>query len=146
MTVRIVKDGLEIRVDTADELQMVMSALGNSLSSKTPTQVVEPKSLAEFYKDMDKFSMGYRVLTTLRENPDGMSDVELREKLGTVDNKISGQVLGGTFAGITKQAKKAGLESSDITESRLYRVDEEKPTWAVTHYKLTKKMLEAMSK
>lgn len=147
MTVRIVKDGLEIRVDTAEELQMVMSALGSSQHGKTPTQVVEPKSLDEFYRDMDKDSMGYKLLVALREKPEGMSDIELREKLSMPDEPmLSGQALGGAFAGITKQAKKAGLEASDITEYRSYRDDEEKPIGAITHYKLTEKILEVMSK
>jgi len=140
MGIKVTKDGFSFEVDTADELEIVMRVLRHvhiAQKASNETEAVEPKSLTEFFKGMEQDSKQSQIIAALRGKPQGIPDYELRALLGLE----SGPALGGTLGALTKMANKAGLNSSDIIETR---IEPDKSGFSMYVYRLTDKMQEAI--
>jgi hypothetical protein len=148
MAIEIIKSGVVIRVNTADELRLVLSTLNNTGNEATrkPHLVARwrpgsaspksPLTLSQFFHTLDKSKVYYGALLALNTRPEGMTDQELMKEL-----KIEkGQMLGGSIGGLSKRAERVGLKLDDmitITEQTIKGV-------VSRHYTLTDKMREVM--
>lgn len=138
MTIRVkTRDGITVEVDSAEELRVVLSAIGDDRSGqdaegelrhgKAPTFV----NVSQFIDGLDKRSNQYALILALALEPEGMTAEELVSKLG-----LSGKpALGGTMATLSKWADKVGLCIENILTSGT-RGDEEAFVYRLTEQAL----------
>jgi len=135
---------ITIEVDSVEQLNLVLSSWKTdrerTTTKTTPSvdiTVKKPEGLSSLLKQMNHHPKQLALIKTLYENQDGLSDNELRAKLGL----NTGNAFGGTLSGLTWQAKKLGLHGRDIV-SREERKNAKGETYYF--YKLTSEMVEMM--
>lgn len=136
MAIRIIKGGVTIEVDSEKDLRIALSALQETgITREEWDNAARPNAIKSFFKAIQPYpsTNQYKMLVTLYENANGLTESELKEKL-SID---SGQAFGGIMGGITKSADKLGLVSSNIYTYG--RTDDGRFV-----YKLTDEMLEVI--
>jgi len=112
MAIRIRVGNLILEVDSEADLRTALAAL-NATSNKTVNSSSSGgrssgDPIADLFKRLPANQK--KLLKTVAANQDGVTDVELRKALSMATNNA----LAGVTAGLTKNAKKAGLELSEI--------------------------------
>ena len=137
--IRIVKGELVIEVESEHDLNIVLDALKEpaGITKKQWDIAVPEGAMLKFFKAIQPFTSTnvYKMLMALKENPNGLTEYELKAKLG-VDK---GQAFGGMMGGITKNARNYGLEPSNI-----YTCNKSEDGQSMM-YKLTEEMLLAIN-
>ena len=143
MSIKIRKDGINIEVDTETELKMVLDTLqGNSTKEQVTQNTAPTKSMGtskpihelitELFKGIDPARGEYTIFKLLRENSDGMTDSELKEKL-----ELSGPALGGIIGGIGRRTARFGIRKDAV-------IKVQRTSDGHLKYKLADEMLKVM--
>ncbi len=146
MGIRIKTEGLLVEVDSIQEFKDVVSAL-NSVDIKKATASshkrlsgsikVTDRNLGHFFNSLANTRKA-EVLLALKDNPEGMTDEQLRSRVHMESNNA----LAGILGAISKNAAKAGFQPSQIITKTEQKDKEGKRIYV---YQLTKEMAEAIS-
>jgi len=125
--IRIQKNGVVVDVTTEAELRMVLKVFGNDknfLPLKAGEAIDVAENLEQMLAKIPVKSKAFEALYCLSNQPDGIIDKELVNKLQLSDNFA----LGGVLGNISRRAREFSLTASDVYvmeskgNSKLYRL------------------------
>ncbi len=130
---------IEFELQSPEDIQTLLAAAKNGLVALSTAGMMQTslQRLRAAYDRIRAQPVQKKVILALGESPDGLTDVELREKVGLDNNNK----LGGTMAGIHKTAKAVGLSLEHVLIKR--SLAGAKP--ALYHYRLTPDMLDVVA-
>ena len=115
MAVRIKIGNASIEVDTASDLKQVLGILssetgsnGKQLHFNMTSNLSATAKWTEFYQRLKPLQKEF--VDHLRANPEGVTDVDVRKKLGIETNKG----LGGFLGGFSKQGEPFGIKGKSL--------------------------------
>ncbi|HEV2112722.1 MAG TPA: hypothetical protein VGR50_01160 [Terriglobales bacterium] len=125
---KVVRNGVEIHCDTADEAVEIAAKLGAGEAIGTKQAVSHAGPIAGSRWTVARFNNLMHVLQDkqrefLREvvkNPDGITDAQLRDILKLKSNKAFGPVL----TALSRKAKKVGVSMGDMFVSKKEALDD----------------------
>lgn len=129
---------IEFELESPEDIQALLAAAKNSsvaIAAGAPQTSLQ--RLRAVYNRIQARASQKRIVLALAGSVEGLTDVELRDKVGLDNNNK----LGGTIAGIHKSAKTVGLSLEHVLVKRSLKGA--KP--ALFHYRLTPDMLDVVA-